>query len=125
SLRRSKLPDPARIGNAGSFFKNPVVSLALAEQIRQALPALPQFPAGDGQVKLSAAYLIDQAGWKGRRQGDAGVHANHALVLVNHGGASGQDLYRLAGDIAADVQARWQVTLEIEPRVIGTDGAVR
>ena len=124
SLRRSKLPDPARIGNAGSFFKNPVVALEQAEHIRQELPALPQFPAGDGQVKLSAAYLIDQAGWKGRRYGDAGVHADHALVLVNHGQASGHDLYQLASEIAADIQARWQVTLEIEPRVIGTDGTV-
>ncbi len=122
SLRRRKLPDPAQIGNAGSFFKNPVVSPEDANALGQQLAGLPRFEQDDGRCKLSAAYLIDQAGWKGYRDGDAGVHANHALVLVNHGQASGAQLYALAQRIAADVHDRYGVRLQIEPRVICAAG---
>ncbi len=118
-IRRSKLPDPARIGNAGSFFKNPVVPAATAEALRTAWPALPVFAAGEGQRKLSAAWLIDQCGWKGHRDGDAGVAPGHALVLVNHGSASGAELLALARRIADSVQARFGVALEPEPRIVG------
>ena len=132
-IRRRKLPDPAVLGNAGSFFKNPIVPAALADALRAEHPSLPVFPVapfpadaalhGDGPHgelrKLSAAWLIDACGWKGHRDGDAGVAASHALVLVNHGGATGAQLLGLARRIAASVQERFGVALEPEPRVIG------
>ncbi len=120
AIRRSKLPDPALIGNAGSFFKNPVVASAVAESLLADNPAMPVFAAGaDARRKLSAAWLIDACGWKGQRHGDAGVSASHALVLVNHGNASGLQLFDLARRIADSVHARFGVALEPEPRVIG------
>jgi UDP-N-acetylmuramate dehydrogenase len=119
-IRRRKLPDPAVVGNAGSFFKNPIVPAAQAEALQAAHPALPVFRTGDEAVrKLSAAWLIDQCGWKGHRDGDAGVADRHALVLVNHGGASGAQLLALARRIAASVRERFGVALEPEPRIIG------
>lgn len=119
-LRRRKLPDPAVIGNAGSFFKNPIVETAQAETLRAAHPGLPVFPAGDSaQRKLSAAWLIDTCGWKGHRDGDAGVSDKHALVLVNHGAATGAQLLALARRIAASVRERFAVALEPEPRIVG------
>lgn len=119
-IRSRKLPDPARLGNAGSFFKNPLVAAAQATDLQAAHPALPVFPGGDeGLRKLSAAWLIDQCGWKGHREGDAGVADSHALVLVNHGQATGAQLLDLARRIAASVQDRFGVALEPEPRVIG------
>ena len=119
-IRRRKLPDPAVLGNAGSFFKNPVVPAAQADSLKYAHPALPMFRGSDEATrKLSAAWLIDACGWKGHRDGDAGVAASHALVLVNHGNASGMQLLELARRIAASVQARFGVALEPEPRVIG------
>lgn len=121
-VRRSKLPDPAVLGNAGSFFKNPIVAADLATQLRQAEPQLPVFPgADDHSRKLSAAWLIDACGWKGHREGDAGVSDAHALVLVNHGQATGAQLLALARRIAASVSERFGVMLEPEPRVIGAD----
>ncbi|HEY0662723.1 MAG TPA: UDP-N-acetylmuramate dehydrogenase [Lysobacter sp.] len=120
AIRRRKLPDPAVLGNAGSFFKNPIVPAALAESLQAEHPKLPLFPASDTATrKLSAAWLIDQCGWKGHRDGDAGVAATHALVLVNHGQATGRQLLDLARRIAESVQARFGVALEPEPRVIG------
>ena len=118
-IRRSKLPDPAVIGNAGSFFKNPIVPAAQAAALVAAHAGIPVFAAGDGLRKLSAAWLIDQCGWKGTRDGDAGVAEGHALVLVNHGGASGAELLALARRIAASVQLRFGVALEPEPRIVG------
>lgn len=118
AIRRRKLPDPARIGNAGSFFKNPIVPIAQADGLQAEHPALPVFPLGDS-AKLSAAWLIDQCGWKGHRDGDAGVADSHALVLVNHGGATGRQLLDLACRIAASVQDRFGVALEPEPRIVG------
>lgn len=119
-LRARKLPNPAVLGNAGSFFKNPIVDAAVAETLKAAHPALPVFP-GDSPAtrKLSAGWLIDAAGWKGYRDGDAGVAAQHALVLVNHGNATGAQLLALAGRIAGSVQSRFGVALEPEPRIIG------
>jgi len=119
SIRREKLPDPAELGNAGSFFKNPVVPAAVAERIRAQHPGVVAYAQADGQVKLAAGWLIEQAGWKGHREGDAGVAAQHALVLVNHGTATGAQLLDLAGRIAGSVQARFGVTLEPEPRILG------
>jgi UDP-N-acetylmuramate dehydrogenase len=120
NIRRRKLPDPAVIGNAGSFFKNPIVPQAMADALQSTHPALPTFRGdSDATRKLSAAWLIDSCGWKGHRDGDAGVSDRHALVLVNHGNASGAQLLDLARRIAASVQARFDVALEPEPRVIG------
>lgn len=117
AIRREKLPDPAELGNAGSFFKNPVVSVALAERIRRDHPGLVAYPQGDDQVKLAAGWLIEQAGWKGYREGDAGVHRLQSLVLVNHGQATGAQLHALAGKIQADIHARFGVELEMEPNL--------
>jgi UDP-N-acetylmuramate dehydrogenase len=118
-LRRRKLPDPATIGNAGSFFKNPIVPSALAAELSAANPSLAVYPATAGSSKLSAAWLIEKCGWKGFREGDAGISAQHALVLVNHGHASGAQLLGLARRVADSVQQRFGVRLEPEPRIIG------
>lgn len=118
-LRRRKLPDPASLGNAGSFFKNPVVPDAVAERILAADPGAPVFAAGAGQRKLSAAWMIERCGWRGHREGDAGISAQHALVLVNHGCASGAQLLSLARRVAGSVEQRFGVRLEPEPRIVG------
>lgn len=117
-IRRRKLPDPAVLGNAGSFFKNPLIDRAQALALRAREPAMPQWPAGD-RVKVSAAWMIERCGWKGHRDGDAGVHAEHALVLVNHGQASGADLLSLAARICDSVRDRFDILMEPEPRVVG------
>ncbi|AVD86432.1 MULTISPECIES: UDP-N-acetylmuramate dehydrogenase [unclassified Pseudomonas] len=117
SIRREKLPDPAELGNAGSFFKNPVVPAAVAERIRAQHPGVVAYAQADGQVKLAAGWLIEQAGWKGYRDGDAGVHRLQALVLVNHGQASGAQLHDLARRIQADIYERFGVELEMEPNL--------
>ena len=118
-LRRRKLPDPAVIGNAGSFFKNPVVDAAFAARLLDAHPDVPVHPAGTDHRKLSAAWLIERCGWRGYREGDAGIAAQHALVLVNHGRASGAELVALARRVARSVQERFGVRLEPEPRIVG------
>lgn len=117
-LRLRKLPNPAEIGNAGSFFKNPIVADAHAEVLQRANPTLPCWPATDGNRKLSAAWLVDAAGFKGVREGDAGVSERHALVLVNHGTTTGAHVWVLAEKIIAAVQARFGVRLEPEPRIV-------
>jgi len=116
--RQRKLPDPAQIGNLGSFFKNPRIPQAQATALRAAHPDLPVWPIGE-HAKLSAAWLIDQCGWKGYRSGDAGVADRHALVLVNHGQATGTDILTLARAIADSVHARFGIMLEPEPRIVG------
>ncbi|NWB60344.1 MULTISPECIES: UDP-N-acetylmuramate dehydrogenase [unclassified Pseudomonas] len=115
SIRSEKLPDPAVLGNAGSFFKNPLVSQALAAELQRQYPDLVAYPQADGQMKLAAGWLIDKAGWKGFRDGDAGVHRLQALVLVNYGAASGQDIAGLALRIQQDIEKRFKVVLEMEP----------
>ena len=122
-IRRSKLPDPARIGNAGSFFRNPVLTKdqfrALQQRVPKAYGAVPSFPAGAGDaVKVPAAWLIERAGWKGQRCGDAGIHDRQALVLVNHGGADGSQIARLAARVADDVLRKFQVHLEPEVTIL-------
>ena len=117
-LRTRKLPDPAVIGNAGSFFKNPVVPLAQTEALKREHPALPIWPGPQGHAKLSAAWLIEACGFKGLREGDAGISNRHALVLVNHGGARGAELWALAQRVQAGVRARFGVELEPEPRIL-------
>ena len=115
-IRSSKLPDPKKLGNAGSFFKNPLVAASLAEQIKATNPNVPIYVQADSAIKkLSAGWLIDQCGWKGKRFGDAGVHKDHALVLVNYGQATGAEILALAHNIQASVQERFNVELEPEP----------
>ncbi|MDX1442676.1 MAG: UDP-N-acetylmuramate dehydrogenase [Gammaproteobacteria bacterium] len=116
SLRREKLPDPALLGNAGSFFKNPVVAGETAAKLRERHPDMPAFdtPAG---TKLSAGWLIEQAGMKGYRDGDAGISDRHALVLVNHGNATGEQLWAVAAKVREAVRESFGIELEPEPRV--------
>jgi len=118
-LRTKKLPDPEVIGNAGSFFKNPLVDSTLAESLAREHAGLVSWPAGEGRNKLSAAWLIETAGFKGLREGDAGISNRHALVLVNHGEASGEQLWALAQRVMEGVKASFGVQLEPEPLVIG------
>ncbi|WP_217476844.1 UDP-N-acetylmuramate dehydrogenase [Stutzerimonas stutzeri] len=118
AIRSEKLPDPQQLGNAGSFFKNPLVSGAVAAALKQRFADLVAFAQDDGQVKLAAGWLIEQAGWKGYRRGDVGVHRLQALVLVNYGQATGHDILQLAADIQADVAKQFGVQLEIEPNII-------
>ena len=115
AIRQRKLPDPAVVGNAGSFFKNPVVSSMQKEALTARFPQLVSYPQADGSHKLAAGWLVDQCGWKGKTRGAAGVSATQALVLVNRGGASGQEVAQLAQAIAADVEATFGVMLEAEP----------
>lgn len=117
NIRTHKLPDPAVIGNAGSFFKNPVVDTTTAERIASEYENVPVYPQADGTVKLAAAWLIDQCGWKGVREGAIGVHDRQALVLVNHGGANGADLIDLAHRIQHSVRERFGVELVPEVNV--------
>jgi len=114
-LRRQKLPDPAVIGNAGSFFKNPIVTADKAQQLHEQFPGIASFELADGQFKLAAAWLIDSLGYKGIRRGSVGVHDQQALVLVHEGGATGQQLLQLAFEIIAAVQAHYGVALVPEP----------
>ena len=117
-LRTRKLPNPMLIGNAGSFFKNPVVSASQASELMRENPALSSWPAPDGRCKLSAAWLIESCNFKGLRDGDAGVSSQHALVLVNHGNATGAQIWTLAQRIREAVQQRFGVMLEPEPVVV-------
>ncbi len=119
ALRKSKLPNPARLGNAGSFFTNPVISRDRAEALQRDFDGLPVHPAGDESAKLSAAWMIENCGWKGHRQGNAGVSDRHALVLVNHGGATGMEILDLARRVAASVEKKFGVALTPEPRIVG------
>ncbi|AEA70465.1 MULTISPECIES: UDP-N-acetylmuramate dehydrogenase [Pseudomonas] len=115
SIRSEKLPDPAVLGNAGSFFKNPLVPAAHVAHLKLQYPDLVAYPQPEGQMKVAAGWLIERAGWKGFREGDAGVHKLQALVLVNYGSATGPQLLDLALRIQKDIAERFQVELEMEP----------
>jgi len=115
AVRQRKLPDPAVIPNTGSFFHNPVVDAALATALAADFPTLPRYPQPDGRVKLAAGWLIEQAGWKGKNLGPVGMYEKQALVLVNRGGATGDDVKRTMAAVQADVQARFGVALTAEP----------
>jgi len=117
-LRTRKLPDPAVIGNAGSFFKNPIVDASLGEALKREHPGLVSWVGSDGRWKLSAAWLIETSGFKGMRDGDAGISNRHALVLVNHGRATGGELWAFAQKVISGVQAKFGVRLEPEPVVV-------
>jgi len=125
NIRRSKLPDPAQIGNAGSFFKNPTISLAEFDQLEKKVDdklqsgmSLPHYRVDENHIKIPAAWLIEQCGWKGYREGDAGVHTKQALVLVNYGNASGEALYHLATKISNSVETKFGIELEREVNIV-------
>jgi UDP-N-acetylmuramate dehydrogenase len=118
NIRSSKLPDPNVIGNAGSFFKNPVVSKPGFENLKIDFPGIIGFNNEDGSVKLAAGWLIEQCGWKGFRKGDAGCYSKQALVLVNYGNASGKEIYDLSEDIFKSVQNKFGIELEREVNII-------
>lgn len=118
NIRSSKLPDPAKIGNSGSFFKNPLVDLSHFEKLKAEFPDLIAYPAGENQMKLAAGWLIEKAGWKGFRKGDAGVHNKQALVLVNYGKAKGEEIKALAEDILQSIYSTFAVRLETEVNII-------
>ncbi|XKH00623.1 UDP-N-acetylmuramate dehydrogenase [Marinobacter nauticus] len=120
AVRQEKLPDPSVLPNAGSFFKNPVVSQADYQQLQARFPGLVSYPVEQG-VKLAAGWLIDQAGWKGFRNERVGVHDRQALVLINHSGGSGRDILALAEKVRASVLEKFGVTLEMEPGIVGTE----
>lgn len=118
SIRRSKLPDWRQYGNAGSFFKNPVISMSEWNNLKQSYPDAPHYPVGEQEIKVPAGWLIDQAGWKGKSIGKVGCYKNQALVIVNHGGASGQEIYDFSTQVAESVKEKFGVELEREVRLI-------
>ena len=118
NIRSSKLPDPREVGNAGSFFKNPAVPVDQFEKLKEAFPSIVGFDFGEGQKKLAAGWLIEQCGWKGYREGDAGCYPRQALVLVNYGKASGDEIFQLSEKIIESVQAKFGVTLEREVNIV-------
>ena len=118
NIRRSKLPDPDLLGNSGSFFKNPTIDQERAEKLLDAFPKMVSYPFADGLVKIAAGWMIEQCGWKGFREGDAGVHQSQALVLVNYGNATGRNILTLAHRIQNSVYERFGVQLEMEVNVI-------
>ncbi|MFA0964813.1 UDP-N-acetylmuramate dehydrogenase [Roseivirga sp. BDSF3-8] len=117
-IRQSKLPDPRVIGNAGSFFKNPVISIEEFNRLQAAFPEVPHYPQSDGTIKVPAGWLIEQAGWKGKRVGHTGVHDRQALVLVNHGGAQGHEVVELAKSIQASVKEKFGIGIRPEVNII-------
>jgi UDP-N-acetylmuramate dehydrogenase len=119
NIRSSKLPNPAEVGNAGSFFKNPEITNSQFEELKQTFPNIVAFPLANGNVKLAAGWLIEQCGWKGFRAGDAGCYPKQALVLVNYGNATGNEIYELSQKIIASVQNKFGVELEREVNVVG------
>ncbi|MNY30042.1 UDP-N-acetylenolpyruvoylglucosamine reductase [compost metagenome] len=116
-IRVSKLPDPSTIGNAGSFFKNPIVSADIAERVKKSHPEVVNYPAGNGKVKLAAGWLIEQCGWKGKVVGNTGTWKNQALVLVNHGEATGKEIFDFSEEIIQSVKEKFEVTLEREVNI--------
>ena len=118
AIRTSKLPDPKKLGNSGSFFKNPVITNVQFLKIQSAYPEIAAYPVGDSHTKLAAGWLIDNAGWKGYTKGNYGVHKNQALVLVNYGGATGEEIYNLSNEIMLSIKTKYGIELEREVNVI-------
>lgn len=118
NIRTSKLPDPAIVGNAGSFFKNPVVDFDKCQSLQSIFPNIIAYSSGNNKMKLAAGWMIEQCGWKGQRKGDAGCHEKQALVLVNYGNASGKEIYDLSEEIIQSVKDKFGVVLEREVNVL-------
>ena len=118
AIRKSKLPDPKEIGNSGSFFKNPVITKAHFLTLQKTYPEIPSYIVSENQVKVPAGWLIEKAGFKGKRFGDFGVHKKQALVLVNYNNATGKDIYNLAETIQKEIKSKFNINLEIEVNVI-------
>ena len=118
SIRKSKLPDPKEIGNSGSFFKNPVISKKQFLEIQKVHANMPNYIVSENEIKIPAGWLVEQSGFKGKRFGDAGVHEKQALVLINFGNASGQDILELAKKIQTTVFSKFQISLEIEVNIV-------
>lgn len=117
-IRQSKLPNPAELGNAGSFFKNPVISRSAFEKLQLQNPTVPHYDQPDGSVKVPAGWLIEQAGWKGKKVGNTGSHAKQALVLVNYGNATGNEIYKLALDIQQSVKDQFGIDINPEVNIV-------
>lgn len=117
-IRVSKLPDPSTIGNAGSFFKNPIIPLSQFEKLKDQFPDMVNFPAGQGFVKIAAGWLIESCGWKGKVVGNTGTWKNQALVLVNHGGSTGSEIYEFSEQVIESVNLKFGITLEREVNII-------
>ena len=118
AIRKSKLPDPKEIGNSGSFFKNPVISKEQFLEIQKVYANMPNYVVSENEIKIPAGWLVEQSGFKGKRFGAAGVHQNQALVLINYGNASGQDILELAKKIQTTVFSNFKISLEIEVNVM-------
>ena len=118
AIRQSKLPDPKELGNSGSFFKNPIIPRITYEKALQNYPEMPHYKVSEELVKVPAGWLIEQAGFKGKRFGDAGIHKNQALVLVNYGGSTGNQIYDLSSQIISDIESKFGVTLEREVNIL-------
>ena len=116
-IRQSKLPDPKEIGNAGSFFKNPTIPTTQFDTLKASYPSIPGYPSAEG-IKVAAGWLIEQAGWKGKRIGEVGVHAKQALVLVNYGGGTGEEIKKLSEQIQTSVFAKFGIQLQAEVNFI-------
>jgi UDP-N-acetylmuramate dehydrogenase len=117
-IRRTKLPDPAKVGNAGSFFKNPSISLHQYDELKTQYPSIPSFPSQEGLIKIPAGWLIEQCGWKGKTFDSIGVHPHQALVLVNYGDGDGERIWSLAMMIQQSVRDKFNITLQTEVNVI-------
>ncbi len=118
SIRQSKLPSPSLLGNAGSFFKNPVVEKSMFENVKKRYSEMPSFPAPGGRIKIPAGWLIEQAGWKGKKEGNVGTYVNQALVIVNHGGATGEEIYEFAMRIRKSVMEKFGIQLTPEVNIL-------
>ncbi|WP_431165507.1 UDP-N-acetylmuramate dehydrogenase [Tenacibaculum halocynthiae] len=118
SIRQSKLPDPNKIGNSGSFFKNPVISSSHFEKLKNKFPEIPHYIISESSIKIPAGWLIEQSGFKGKRFGNYGVHEKQALVLVNYGNATGKNIYQLAQSIQNTIKSKFSINLEIEVNII-------
>ncbi|TGD57973.1 UDP-N-acetylmuramate dehydrogenase [Flavobacterium humi] len=118
AIRQSKLPDPKELGNSGSFFKNPIISRTLFNQVKEKFPEIKHYDVSETEVKVPAGWLIEQAGFKGKRFGDAGIHKNQALVLVNYGNATGQEILNVSKDIQKTIFEKYGIAIEAEVNVI-------